>query len=99
MADPSPTQPPPRNRTRRVLRNAAGLLLLLAGIAGLFLPFVQGILLMIGGLAMIDLPIKGQIHRRLTRYRWYQRLNRKHDAWRQTWLDYRARSKAKRRKV
>ena len=70
MSEPKSAQPPPGLTLSRVLRNVFGCVLLLIGIAGIFLPFVQGILLIIGGLTLIDVPAKGRAHRRLMRYRW-----------------------------
>ncbi len=48
-------------------------MLLLGGVAGLFLPFLQGVLMIVGGLALIDLPCKRRLHvwlkRRVRSYR------------------------------
>ena len=78
-SEPTPTTEPSRDLGARILRNSLGLLLLLLGIAGLFLPFLQGILMIGIGLLFIDLPIKGKAHRWLLRYGWYQKLARQHD--------------------
>lgn len=91
MTEPKPAQPPPGLTLNRVMRNVFGCVLLLIGIAGIFLPFVQGVLLIIGGLTLIDVPAKGRAHRKLMRYRWYQRLAKVHDDWLQRWHDWRAR--------
>ena len=42
-----------RWRPLRVLRVAAGLLLLLLGVIGLFLPILQGVLMILAGLALL----------------------------------------------
>lgn len=76
-----------------MLRNGAGMVLLLAGVAGLFLPILQGALMIVGGLVLIDLPIKGKAHRWLLRYRWYQRTSVKHDEWLARWRRYRERKR------
>lgn len=88
-----PGSPPPPDRSlgSRMLRNTAGALLLLAGIAGLFLPILQGVLMIVGGLALIDLPIKHKAHARLLRYGWYRRLAARHDQWLAKWRAYRER--------
>ena len=78
-SEPTPTTEPTRDLGARILRNSLGLLLLLLGIAGLFLPFLQGILMIGIGLLFIDLPIKGKAHRWLMRYGWYQKVARQHD--------------------
>lgn len=69
----------------RVLRNAGGVLLLLLGVAGLFLPFLQGILFLVLGLALIDLPIKHRAHRWLQRYAWYRWIATRHHAVKRAW--------------
>ena len=94
---PEPTAPPPRDLTTRFLRNAAGILLLVAGLTGLFLPILQGVLMIVGGLVLIDLPLKGRVNRWLLRYRWYQRLNGTHDRWLGRWREHRRRQDARRR--
>ncbi|MGE3174722.1 MAG: hypothetical protein AB7O97_18970 [Planctomycetota bacterium] len=89
-ADEQPAPPPPSLSTR-VLRNGAGVLLLLAGIAGLFLPILQGVIMIVGGLALIDLPIKHRAHARLMRWAWYRRLAARHDDLLAKWRAWRAR--------
>jgi len=91
---PEPTPLPQRSLTTRIIRNVAGGIILLGGIAGLFLPILQGVLMIVGGLALIDLPIKGKAHRRLLRWKWYQKLAAQHDSLLAKW---RARRAAKRR--
>ena len=58
----------------RVLRNIAGVALVLLGVVGLVTPILQGILFIVLGLALIDLPIKHRSHvwlgRRSGAYRW-----------------------------
>lgn len=62
-----------------MLRNVAGILLVVLGILGLFLPFLQGILFLVIGLALIDIPLKRRIHDRLhNRYGWYRRIAHRH---------------------
>jgi uncharacterized membrane protein YbaN (DUF454 family) len=58
-----------RHHIKRILRNVAGFSLLLLGIVGLFLPFLQGILFIVLGLSLIDVPAKHRLHRWL-RGRW-----------------------------
>ena len=74
-----PTPQPPRDLGTRILRNGVGIVLLLFGLVGLFLPVLQGILLIGIGLLFIDLPIKSKAHRWLWRYGWYRKLARQHD--------------------
>jgi uncharacterized membrane protein YbaN (DUF454 family) len=72
-----------RHPVIRVLRNIGGVLLVLLGIVGLVLPFLQGILFLVMGLALIDVPQKQAAHRWLQRFGWYRWLARKHHAvWR-----------------
>jgi uncharacterized membrane protein YbaN (DUF454 family) len=63
---------PRRNPMVRVLRNLGGILLVLLGVVGLFLPILQGILFLALGLALIDVPQKQMAHRWLLRWRWYR---------------------------
>ena len=63
---------PTPNPAIRVLRNVGGILLLLLGIVGLFLPFLQGFLFIVLGLGLIDLPIKHRIHEYAKRWRGYR---------------------------
>ena len=96
-SDPPPAPPPPPpGLTARVLRNTAGVLLLVSGFVGLFLPILQGILMMVGGLALIDLPIKGKAHRWLLRFAWYRSLANRHAAWLARWRRLRADKRARR---
>ncbi len=90
-----PRPDPDRDFGRRMLRNLGGILLLLAGIAGLVLPILQGWLMILIGLSLIDLPIKHQAHVRLLRYRWYQRLAAKHETLLLRWRAFRGKRKAR----
>jgi len=49
---PTPKTAPPSPLTTRVLRNTAGLLLLLLGVVGLVLPVLQGVVIF-GAIAII----------------------------------------------
>ena len=55
----------------KVLRISSGVLLLLLGVAGLFLPLLQGVLLLIAGLAVlaVDVPLARNLYRRLKSWR------------------------------
>lgn len=97
--EPEPTGAAPAVHSghKRILRNVLGFLVLLLGIAGLVLPFLQGVLMIVAGLAMIDLPIKHRAHVLLLRWRWYQAVARRHaavharwHAWREARKDARA---------
>ena len=56
-----------------MLRNLAGVLLVLLGIIGLFLPFLQGVLLIVLGLSLIEHPWKHRLHHWLeARSGWYR---------------------------
>jgi uncharacterized membrane protein YbaN (DUF454 family) len=92
---PPPKTAPPQPLTTRVLRNTAGLLLLLLGVVGLVLPVLQGVLFLVGGLALIDLPIKGKAHRWLMRFAFYRRINKKHDQLLARWRDWYAKRRGK----
>ncbi len=78
-------KPSPRPVWIRVLRNVGGVLLLLLGVVGLFLPVLQGVLFLVLGLALIDVPQKRQLHRWLQRYRWYRWIATRHHAIRRAW--------------
>jgi len=41
-------------RAKKLLRNVGGACLIVVGVAGLFLPFLQGVLLILAGVAMLD---------------------------------------------
>lgn len=50
-------------KIKRVIRIAAGVLLILLGIAGLFLPLLQGVLLIIVGLLLLEYgPVTRFVH-------------------------------------
>jgi uncharacterized membrane protein YbaN (DUF454 family) len=76
----------------RVLRNIAGVLLVLLGIVGLVLPILQGVLFLVLGLTLIDVPQKQAVHRWLQRWRWYRWLARKHHA---VWRSFKRRRRAR----
>ena len=59
-----------RWRPLRALRIAAGFLLLLFGVIGLFLPVLQGVLMILAGLAVLgrDVPWSRAITERLARF-------------------------------
>lgn len=78
------------------MRNVAGVLLVLLGIVGLVLPFLQGVLFLVIGLAMIDLPIKHRLHLRLMKWGWYRKLAAHHEHWWKKWHARRARKRAER---
>ena len=50
---------------RKVLRNVGGSCLIVLGVAGLFLPFLQGILLILAGVSMLDFARKEEMIQRL----------------------------------
>lgn len=54
VPSPEPAVGPPRRwPLRRLVRIAVGLLLLLGGLAGLVLPFLQGVLMILAALAIL----------------------------------------------
>ena len=50
---------------KKALRNVGGSCLIVLGVAGLFLPFLQGILLILAGITMLDFERKEEMIRRL----------------------------------
>jgi len=50
---------------KKVLRNVGGSCLIVLGVAGLFLPFLQGILFILAGVAMLDFEGKEELIQRL----------------------------------
>jgi hypothetical protein len=50
---------------KKLLRNVGGSCLIVVGVAGLFLPFLQGILLILAGVAMLDFEGKEEMIERL----------------------------------
>ncbi len=60
---------PHRPTWLRVVRNAGGVLLLLLGVVGLFLPILQGVVMIVLGLGLVDIEAKHTLHRWLRR-RW-----------------------------
>lgn len=85
-----PAGDPPRDGDPllRIVRNTAGILLLLGGVLGLFLPILQVVLMVVMvvvGLALIDLAIKGRAHEWLLRYGWYRSLARVHEQLLASW--------------
>jgi len=63
-----------KGRTKKILRNVAGTMVILLGIAGLFLPFLQGIALIAAGFLMLDFERKEEILLRIRGHRWTRRL-------------------------
>ena len=54
----------PHGKTRKIVRNIGGTLLILLGIAGLVLPFLQGFLFIAAGFALLDFEKKEEwLHR------------------------------------
>ena len=83
--DPDPQPPEDRDVSVRVLRNTAGILLLLAALVGLVLPILQWLLILAIAIALIDLPIKSRAHRGLMRYGWYRKLAGTWHRWQDWW--------------
>jgi hypothetical protein len=75
MTNEANQTPPAPTAAVRWLRNGAGVLLLFAGLGGLFLPILQTLLLIAAGLWLIDLPLKQRAHRALLAFGWYRRLS------------------------
>ena len=50
---------------KKLLRNVGGSCLIVLGVAGLFLPFLQGILLILAGFAMLEFEGKEEMIQRL----------------------------------
>lgn len=50
---------------KKLLRNVGGSVLIVLGVAGLFLPFLQGVLLILAGVAMLDFEGKQEMIERL----------------------------------
>lgn len=76
--------------TRRPLRIVVGLVLLLVGIAGLFLPVIQGIALIIAALAILrqDIPLAERVWQR-----WVIPLQERLQQWLDAYRARRARSR------
>lgn len=75
---PKPHAHPP---LQRLLRNVGGVVLVLFGIVGLFVPVMQGLLFLVLGLALIDLPVKHRAHEALkARFRPYRWVAMRHHA-------------------
>ena len=75
-----------RHPALRILKNIGGILLVLLGIAGLFLPILQGILFIFLGLAMIDLKAKHRLHRWLGHhFKLYRRVALVHHRFTRGW--------------
>ncbi len=64
---------------RKTARNAAAAVLLLVGIAGLFLPFLQGIATILLAIVVADFPLKGRILERYRHTRLGARLWERHE--------------------
>jgi hypothetical protein len=80
----------------RVLRNVGGILLLLLGIVGLFLPVLQGWLFIVLGLGLIDLPIKHRLHQRAKRWRWYRWISERYMRFKRSMKRWREKRRAAR---
>lgn len=66
---------------KRLLRNLGGIVLVLLGIVGLFVPVMQGLLFLVLGLALVDLPVKHRAHEALkARFRTYRWVAMRHHA-------------------
>jgi uncharacterized membrane protein YbaN (DUF454 family) len=74
--------------SRRPIRITVGLILLLLGIAGLFLPFLQGVAIVIAALAILrkDIPMAERIWQR-----WIIPLRQRSQQWLQVYRERRAR--------
>ena len=74
--------------TRRPVRIAVGTILLFVGIAGLFLPVIQGVATIVAALAILrkDIPIAERIWQR-----WVIPLHQRSQQWLQTYRERRAR--------
>jgi uncharacterized membrane protein HdeD (DUF308 family) len=58
---------PEKSRAKRVVRLVLGVLLLVLGVGGLFLPFLQGVLLIVAGFAVLgdEIPIVARLRDRI----------------------------------
>ena len=74
--------------SRRPLRITVGIILLLLGVAGLFLPFLQGVAMVVAALAILrkDIPLAERIWQR-----WIIPLQRRSQQWLQVYRERRAR--------
>ena len=74
--------------SRRPVRITIGLILLLLGMAGLFLPFLQGVAMVVAALAILrqDIPMAERIWQR-----WIIPLRRRSQQWLQVYRERRAR--------
>ena len=74
--------------TRRPVRITVGLILLFVGIAGLFLPVIQGVATIVAALAILrkDIPLAERIWQR-----WVIPLQQRSQQWIQTYRERRAR--------
>ncbi|MEY4672638.1 MAG: hypothetical protein RL148_422 [Planctomycetota bacterium] len=71
----------PQPPLKRAIRNVSGVLLVLLGVVGLFVPVMQGVLFLVLGLALIDLPVKHRAHEALkARFRAYRWVAMRHHA-------------------
>lgn len=57
-------------RSRQILRNIGGAILIAVGIVGLFLPILQGIVLIIAGIALLEFDGKEALTRRGRGHPW-----------------------------
>ncbi|MCI0658738.1 MAG: PGPGW domain-containing protein [Acidobacteria bacterium] len=71
LPTPVPSKPSTRKLVWRLVRLSAGWALLVLGIIGLFLPFLQGLLFIASGLALLstDLPWAKKLLERFSRWR------------------------------
>jgi uncharacterized membrane protein YbaN (DUF454 family) len=74
--------------SRRPVRITVGIILLLLGVAGLFLPFLQGVAMVVAALAILrkDIPMAERIWQR-----WIIPLRRRSQQWLQVYRERRAR--------
>ena len=74
--------------TRRPVRIAVGIILLFVGIAGLFLPVIQGVATIVAALAILrkDIPLAERIWQR-----WIIPLHQRLQQWLQAYREWRAR--------
>lgn len=79
---PKPHAHPP---LKRLVRNTCGIVLVLLGVIGLFVPVMQGLLFLVLGLALIDLPVKHRAHEALkARFRAYRWVAMRHHAFKRS---------------
>jgi len=62
------------NSLKKLIKNIVGIILILVGIIGLFLPIIQGILLIVLGVAFLDFSKKDHLLAKIRQNRYLQRL-------------------------